>query len=104
MALIGCYKPGIPVGPENIFVTFWNNPLLRLIFGSLLRSWMTGQETFAGPFSEYLPVKSRTDRNTDLFNKTDASYHPTTLLTAETKLHDSLVLSPILELSSKSIL
>lgn len=64
---------------------------------------MTGQETSAGPFPECLPVGSRTDRNADLFNRTDASYHPTTLLTAKTKLHDSFVLPPTLELSSKNI-
>lgn len=65
---------------------------------------MTDQEMSAGPFPEHLPVGSRMDRNADLFNKTDASYHPTTLLTAETKLHESFVLSPTLELSSKNIL
>lgn len=36
VALIGCYKTGIPVVSENISVTFWNNPLLRLIFGSFI--------------------------------------------------------------------
>lgn len=65
---------------------------------------MTEQEMSAGPFPEYLPVGSRMDRNADLFNKTDAGYHVTTLLTAETKLHESFVLSPTLELSSKNIL
>lgn len=65
---------------------------------------MTEHEMSAGPFPEYLPVGSRVDKSTDLFNKTDASYHPTALLTTETKLHDAIVLSPTLELSSENIL
>lgn len=63
---------------------------------SLLTTLMAEQAPSAGPFPEYLPGGSRMDRNTDLFNKTDANYHSVSLPTTEIEIQKSFVLSPTL--------
>jgi hypothetical protein len=78
-----CYETGIPVICENIFVNFWNHPLIRLMFGSFtVENFVSEKETSTSrsAFPGLLPVRRRTDRNTDLVSKTVASCHSTTFI------------------------
>lgn len=79
--MLGGYETGIPVVCESIFVTFRSDPLIRLTSRSFpVENLDVGTGDVSRPLPEPLPVGSRTDRDADLFRKTDANRQSTAFI------------------------